>query len=68
MQDYTSFKDQKVAIVGMGISNQSLCRYLLKEGAVITCFDKKNAKELGAVYDEFSELGVEWSLGEGRCV
>lgn len=65
MQNCTSFKDQKVAIVGMGISNQSLCRYLLKEGAVITCFDKKNAKELGAVYDEFSELGVEWSLGEG---
>lgn len=64
MHDYMSFRNQKVAIVGMGISNQSLCRYLLKEGALITCFDKKDKNELGAVYDEFSALGVEWSLGE----
>ena len=60
-----SFKDEKVAIVGMGVSNQALCRYLLKEGASITCFDKKTEEELGAVYDDFSQLNVQWSLGQG---
>lgn len=58
-----SFDGKRVAIVGMGKSNQALCRYLLKEGAEITCFDRKTKEELGHVYDEFSSYGVKWSLG-----
>ena len=41
-----TFKDVQVAIVGIGRSNQALCRYLLKEGAVVTCFDRKAKEEL----------------------
>ncbi|MGI6643192.1 MAG: Mur ligase family protein [Bacillota bacterium] len=57
------FCGREVAIVGMGKSNQALCRYLAREGAVITCFDRKTAEELGDVYTELSRLGVKWSLG-----
>lgn len=60
-----SFKGVQVAIVGMGRSNRALCRYLLKEGALITCFDLKAPEELGETYEEFSKHGIIWSLGEG---
>ena len=49
----------------MGKSNQSLCRYLLREGARVTCFDRKTAEELGQTYASLSCLGVKWSLGSG---
>ena len=60
-----TYKDVQVAVVGMGRSNQALCRYLLGEGALITCFDRKTVEELGDVYEEFSNRGVKWSLGPG---
>jgi len=60
-----SFRDKDVAIVGLGKSNQALVRYLAKEGARITCFDRKTESELGGAYAELSSLGVSWSLGEG---
>ena len=57
------FKGLEVAIVGMGKSNQALTRYLLREGAEVTCFDQKEPSDLGPAYGEFSALGVRWSLG-----
>lgn len=60
-----SFSDKDVAVVGLGKSNQALARYLTKEGARITCFDRKTELELGGAYGELSSLGVSWSLGEG---
>jgi len=52
-----------VAVVGMGISNTALARYLLKRGAKLTCFDRKGPSELGPVFREFGSQ-VAWSLGE----
>lgn len=60
----TGFRGKSVAVVGLGKSNQALCRYLAKEGARITCFDRKTEEELGDVYSSLSSLGVKWSLGE----
>ncbi len=57
------FRGREVAIVGMGKSNRALCRYLAKEAAAITCFDRKTAEELGDAHKELSRLGVRWSLG-----
>lgn len=52
-----------MAVVGMGLSNTALVRYLLKKGAKLTCFDRKGPSELGARFREFgSQVG--WSLGE----
>lgn len=59
------FKGASVAVVGMGKSNQALTRYLIREGAEVTCFDQKTAGELGPVYGELTALGVKWSLGKG---
>lgn len=59
-----TFKNKKVAVVGLGKSNQALTRYLHKEGADITCFDRRTAESLGEVHKELSALGVGWSLGE----
>ena len=60
-----SFRGRKVAVVGMGKSNQALARYLIREGAEITCFDRKTSEEMGAAYEELSRFGVRWSLGSG---
>ncbi len=60
-----SYAGKKVAVVGLGKSNRALCRYLLKEGAKVTCFDKKNRRELGETYTELDDLGADWSLGPG---
>jgi UDP-N-acetylmuramoylalanine--D-glutamate ligase len=59
------FRGAQVAVVGMGKSNQALTRYLVKEGAEVTCFDRKTAGEIGPAYAELSALGVKWSLGSG---
>ena len=54
-----------VAVVGMGASGRALSRYLLREGALVTCFDRKSENELSVVYDDFNDRGVKWSLGPG---
>ncbi len=59
----SSWEGEKVAVVGMGLSNTALARYLLKRGAKLTCFDRKGPSELGAVFREFGSQ-VRWSLGE----
>lgn len=41
-----AFKNKKVAILGFGIEGKDLAKYLLKKGARITVFDRKNEKEL----------------------
>lgn len=41
-----NFKNKKVAVLGWGINGLDICKYLLKTGADITIFDKKEASEL----------------------
>ncbi|MEO2511953.1 UDP-N-acetylmuramoyl-L-alanine--D-glutamate ligase [Clostridium tertium] len=67
-KQFNEFKDfikgQKVAVVGIGVSNIPLIRFLVKLGAVVTAFDKKNREELGDIAKEFDELSVTLELGE----
>lgn len=58
-------KGKKVAVVGIGVSNIPLIRFLVKLGAKVTAFDKKSREELGEVADEFDSLSVTLELGEG---
>ena len=58
-------KGKKVAVVGIGVSNIPLIRFLVKLGAKVTAFDKKSRGELGEVADEFDSLFVKLELGEG---
>ena len=43
MDPYTtsSYKDKKVAVIGLGIEGLDLAEFLLKEGAVVTLSDIK---------------------------
>ncbi len=59
------WRGTKVAVVGMGLSNVPLARYLVSKGASVTGFDRKPAGEIRAAYDELSRLGVKFSLGPG---
>jgi UDP-N-acetylmuramoylalanine--D-glutamate ligase len=61
----TFVKGKKVAVVGIGVSNIPLIRFLVKLGANVTAFDKKTRKELGEVASEFDAISVSLELGEG---
>lgn len=58
-------KGKYVAIMGMGISNTPLIKYLMDLDANITVFDKKTEEELDkALIEEYAIQGVKFSLGE----
>lgn len=57
-----SVKGKKVSVIGIGISNRPLIKYLVEAGAEVTAYDKK--EELGKIADEMAELGVKTVLGE----
>ena len=65
LQEFKSaIKGKKVAVVGMGVSNIPLVRYLLQLEAKITVFDKREKEKLDPyLYEEFTTKGVSFSLG-----
>ena len=64
--DFKSFiKDKKVGVVGIGVSNIPLIKFLVKLGAEVTAFDQKGEKALGDIVPEFKSQGVKFELGEG---
>lgn len=62
-------KGKKSAVIGVGISNRPLIKWLVGLGAEVTAFDKNGADDpaISDVMEEFSSEGIEvsWSLGEG---
>ncbi len=60
-----SISGKKVSVVGIGISNIPLIKFLADAGAKITAHDKRTAQQLGEIFDELKDLGVELVLGEG---
>ena len=63
--EFKSFiKHKKVAVVGIGVSNIPLIKFLVELGANVTAFDKKNKEELGSIAIEFQEKGIKLELGE----
>ncbi len=58
-------KGRYVAVMGMGISNTPLIRYLMDLDANITVFDRKSEDELDkSLCEEYMLQGVKFSLGE----
>ncbi|WP_251860679.1 UDP-N-acetylmuramoyl-L-alanine--D-glutamate ligase [Clostridium sp. Marseille-Q2269] len=66
--NFSEFKDfikyKKVAVVGIGVSNRPLIKFLVKLGAKVTAFDKKNKEKLGSIANELENIGVSLVLGE----
>lgn len=61
-------KGKKVAVLGVGISNRPLIRYIHQLGARVTAFDmlEENDPVLSKSREEFSREGIvlEWAVGE----
>ena len=59
-----SLVGKKISVIGVGVSNVPLIRFLLEGGAKVTAHDKKDKEALGDIYNELASLGVEFVLGE----
>ena len=59
-----NIKDKKVTVIGIGISNLPLIKFLCENGASVTACDKKTESELGDTIAELKALGVELVFGE----
>jgi len=57
-------KKKKVAVLGIGISNTPLIKYLVSLGVDVTAFDKAEKERLEPILSNFEGLGVKYSLGE----
>ena len=62
---FTSLKDQKIAVLGLGVSNRPLVRLLLEFGCRVTGCDRTPREKLDAEVLELEKLGVKLSLGDG---
>lgn len=67
-KSFNEFKEfingKKTAVVGIGVSNIPLIRFLVKLGAKVAAFDRKSEEQLGKIAKEFKELGVKLIVGE----
>lgn len=59
-----TLKDKKISVIGVGVSNVPLIRFLVEGGAKVTAHDKKTVDKLGDTYTELLNLGVVFVLGE----
>jgi UDP-N-acetylmuramoylalanine--D-glutamate ligase len=57
------FAGKHAVVVGIGVSNMPLIRYLLSKGAQVTACDKKSEADLGERAAEVRSLGVALSTG-----
>ena len=61
---FTSLKDQKIAVLGLGVSNRPLVRLLLEFGCRVTGCDRTPREKLDAEVLELEKLGAKLSLGD----
>lgn len=61
----TYINGKNIAVVGIGISNRPLIKYLLSLGGKVTAFDKKSKAEIGLIGEELESLGAKLVVGEG---
>ncbi|HHW00085.1 MAG TPA: UDP-N-acetylmuramoyl-L-alanine--D-glutamate ligase [Clostridiaceae bacterium] len=65
LNEYKSWiKTKKVAVLGIGISNTPLIKYLAKLGVDITAFDKADEDQLKETLNNLAGLNVKYVLGK----
>ena len=57
-------KGKNVSVIGIGISNRPLIKYLVSLGASVTAYDKKSEEALGEIAVELKSMGVKLVLGD----
>lgn len=60
----SSVKGKNISVIGIGISNRPLIKFLVSAGSNVTAYDKRTKEQLKDIYEEFSALGVKFVLGE----
>ena len=58
-----TLKGKRVAVIGIGVSNQPLLRLLLEAGIDVTACDKKDRAALGEPGDNLEKMGCKLHLG-----
>ena len=68
MTKFDSFKKyvngKNISVLGIGISNLPLIKFLCENGAIVTACDKKSEAELGETAAMLNTLGVKLNCGE----
>jgi UDP-N-acetylmuramoylalanine--D-glutamate ligase len=64
LQFEKDMKNKRVTVIGIGVSNLPLIKYLCELGADVTACDKRTEKKLGDTAAELLNLGVKLNLGE----
>ena len=62
---FTSLKDKKIAVLGLGVSNRPLVRLLLEFGCAVTGCDRTPREKLEEEVLELEKLGCTLSVGDG---
>ena len=62
---FTSIKDKKIAVLGLGVSNRPLVRLLLEFGCRVTGCDRTEREKLDEEVLELEKAGCVLSLGQG---
>ena len=62
---FTSLKDKKIAVLGLGVSNRPLVRLLLEFGCDVTGCDRTPREKLDAEVLELEAMGCRLSVGDG---
>ena len=62
---FTSLKDKKIAVLGLGVSNRPLVRLLLSFGCTVTGCDRTPREKLDAEVLELEQLGCTLHVGDG---
>jgi UDP-N-acetylmuramoylalanine--D-glutamate ligase len=61
---FSDLKNKKVALIGTGVSHNDLIRLLLAKNIKVTILDRKPKEKFIDIYNEFSNLGAEFILGD----
>ena len=62
---FTSLKDKKIAVLGLGVSNRPLVRLLLEYGCDVTGCDRTPRENLDEEVLELERLGCKLRVGDG---
>ena len=57
------YAGKKVTVIGLGVNNTPLIRFLVEQGADVTVLDKKSPDELRKYLDRLAGLPVTYHLG-----
>ena len=59
-----SIKEKRIAVIGIGVSNEPLIELLLNKGCHVTACDKRSMEEMGEEGRKLEAMGAELKLGE----